>query len=88
MTDPSEISALKASLRGAIQTADALSQLAPAVEALDSHGDVAPDDLDRLARVTAAHALASAALRGLVNTMLARRGLAGAVPAAGAPADE
>ena len=90
MADPNEISALKASLRGAIQTAEALVQLAPSVERIDPQNDLAADDLDRLARVTAAHAIASAALRGLVQTMLARRGLVGAAPAdgGGAPADE
>jgi hypothetical protein len=90
MADPNEISALKASLRGAIQTADALAQLAPSVEAIDPQSDLAADDLDRLARATAAHAIASAALRGLVQTMLARRGLVGAAPGGGggAPADE
>jgi hypothetical protein len=73
MSDPNEIRALKASLRGAIDTAAALAALQPKVDAFDEHGDVTPDDLDELARVTSAHAIASAALRGLVNTMLARR---------------
>jgi hypothetical protein len=73
MSDPNEIRALKASLAGAIDTAAALSALQSKVDALDERGDVAPDLLDELARVSAAHAIASAALRGLINTMLARR---------------
>ncbi len=73
MSDPNEIRALKASLAGAIDTAAALSAIQSKVDALDERGDVAADLLDELARVSAAHAIASTALRGLVNTMLARR---------------
>jgi hypothetical protein len=76
MTDPNEISALKASFRGALHTADALHALQDRVEALDVHSDVTAADLEELSRITAAHALASAALRGLVNTMIARRAVA------------
>jgi hypothetical protein len=76
MTDPNEISALKASFRGALHTADALHALQDRVEALDVHSDVTAADLEELSRITAAHALASAALRGLVNTMVARRAVA------------
>jgi hypothetical protein len=53
-----------------------LSALRDRVESLESHADLRGNDLEDLARVTAAHAIASAALRGLVNTMLARRGAA------------
>ena len=74
MSDPNEIAALKASYKGARGTADALAALEAKIEGLDPHGDLAAADLEELARVTAAHAMASAALRGLVNTMLARRG--------------
>jgi hypothetical protein len=74
MTDANEISALKASFRGALSTADALIALKDRIERLDTAAGVSSTDLDDLARVTAAHAIASAALRGLVNTMLARRG--------------
>ena len=84
MTDSSEIAALKASFRGALRSADALAALSPRVEALDPQADVPPPDLEELSRVTAAHAMASAALRGLVNTMLARRGLGGLAPAGSA----
>jgi hypothetical protein len=74
MTDPNEIAALKAAFRGALQTAESLGGLRERIEALDPHADLAAADLEDLARVTAPHAIASAALRGLVNTMLARRG--------------
>jgi hypothetical protein len=73
MTDPNEIRALKASLRGALDTAGALEALRPRVEAIEEHGDVSAEDLEELSRVTAAHAVASAALRGLVNTIQGRR---------------
>lgn len=73
MADPNEIAALKASYRGALATADALAALKDRIEGIDPHGDVAAADLDEFARVTLAHAIASAALRGLVETMIARR---------------
>jgi hypothetical protein len=76
MSDPNEIAALKASLRGALATADALAALRDRIEAIDGHGDVGAEDLEELSRVTAAHAIASAALRGLVNTMRSRRSVA------------
>ena len=74
MADPSEIAALKASFRGALSTATSLQTLHTKIEALTRDGDLSTDDLEELARVTAAHAIASAALRGLVVTMMARRG--------------
>jgi hypothetical protein len=73
MTDPNEIRALKASLGGAIDTAGALAALQPSVEALDERGEISAEALDELARVSLAHAIASNALRGLIDTMLARR---------------
>jgi hypothetical protein len=73
MSDPNEIRALKASFRGAMDTAGALAALQATIEALDERADIGTDDLEQLARVTAAHAIASAALRGLVNTMQRRR---------------
>ena len=73
MADSNEIAALKASFRGALSTAAALHGLQPTVEAIDPAADIAPADLEELARITAAHAIASAALRGLVETMLRRR---------------
>jgi hypothetical protein len=73
MSDPNEIRALKASFRGALDTAGTLAALQGKIEALDEHGDISGEDLEDLARVTTAHAVASAALRGLVVTMQTRR---------------
>lgn len=73
MTDPSEIAALKASFRGAVGTANTLAGLSERIEKLDAAADIDAADLEELQRITAAHAIASAALRGLVNTMVARR---------------
>jgi hypothetical protein len=78
MADATEIEALKASMRGAREAAGALSDLGARVEAIDSHTDVPPADLDDLQRLTLANALAAQALRGLVETMLRRRGKAAA----------
>lgn len=74
MSDPNEIRALKASFRGVLDTAGTLASLQARVEGLDEHGEVSAEDLEELGRLTAAHAVASAALRGLVNTMQTRRG--------------
>lgn len=76
MMNPNEIAALKASVRGAMETADALRPLATTIESLPAERDVGAEVLEELARVSAAHAMASSALRGFVNTMLARRGTA------------
>ena len=73
MSDPNEIAALKASFRGAVGTADALAALRERVESLDPAAEIDAAVLDDLQRVTIAHAIASAALRGLVNTIVARR---------------
>ena len=75
MTDVNEIRALKASFRGASQTATALAALQQKVEAFDEHAEVSAEMIDELGRVTLAHALASNALRGLVETMRVRRGM-------------
>jgi hypothetical protein len=75
MTDTNEIEALKASLRGALGAAETLAQVKDKVLALDPRGDVGAEDLDELARVSLAHAIAAQALRGLVDTMRARRGV-------------
>jgi hypothetical protein len=74
MADVTEIEALKASLRGAHGAAGALDAIAARVEAADSHSDVPDADLDDLQRLTLANAIAAQALRGLVETMLKRRG--------------
>ena len=73
MSDPNEIAALKSSFRGAMGTAAALAALEQKIERLDPAADIGADDLEELAATTAAHAIASAALRGLVVTMLKRR---------------
>jgi hypothetical protein len=48
------------------------------IASLDPNGEISAEDLEDLARVTAAHAIASAALRGLVETMRSRRGVGAA----------
>jgi hypothetical protein len=74
MADVTEIEALKASLRGARAAAEALAAVAERVDRTDAHADVADADLDELQRLTLANAVAAQALRGLVETMLKRRG--------------
>lgn len=73
MTDVNEIRALKASFRGALDTGRNLVALQARVDALDDHAEIDNDLLEDLARLTSAHAVASTALRGLVNTMRTRR---------------
>jgi hypothetical protein len=74
MADVNEVRALQASFRGAVSTAAALHSLQSKIESLDPTNDVDSELLGEAARVTAAHAVASAALRGLVETMIERRG--------------
>jgi hypothetical protein len=74
MADVTEIEALKASMRGARSSADALAPVAAKVEGIDPPSDVSEADLDDLQRLTLANAIAAQALRGLVETMLKRRG--------------
>lgn len=76
MSDPNEIRALKASLHGALETSGALAALQGKIEALEERGDIDSETLDELGRVAAGHAVASAALRGLVGTMQTRRSAA------------
>lgn len=83
MADPTEIQALGASLRGAILSAQDLSGLATRVHATEPHADVSDGDLDELQRLSLANAVAAQALRGLVETMLKRRGKGAAVAATG-----
>jgi hypothetical protein len=73
MTDRNEIEALKASFRGAMSTSESLAALQEKVESLDPSSDIAAEDLEALARVTLAHAIAAQALRGLIDTMRTRR---------------
>ncbi|MDQ3418004.1 MAG: hypothetical protein M3541_04375 [Acidobacteriota bacterium] len=76
MTDPNEIRALKASLRGVLDSAAALAALQDKLEALDDRGDISPEELDALAAAALGSAVAGAALRGLVGAMQTRRGAA------------
>jgi HAMP domain-containing protein len=73
MADSNEIEALKASFRGALSTAAALAALEDRVLALDPRADIPAEDLDELGRVTLAHAVSSQALRGLIESIRARR---------------
>ena len=73
MADPNELRALKASFQGALDTAAALDALKDKVMALDPNADVSLDDLEELGRITLAHAVSSQALRGLIESMRARR---------------
>ena len=83
MVDLTEIEALKASLRGARRAADALTDVATRVDMADPHSDVSESDLDELRRLTLASAVAAQALRGLVESMLKRRGKLSAVVSEG-----
>ena len=74
MPDLTEIEALKASLRGARRAAEALTEVSTRTEAADPRADVAEGDLDELQRLSLANAVAAQALRGLVESMLKRRG--------------
>jgi hypothetical protein len=76
MADSNEIEALKAAFRGALSTTAALEALTSRIAALDPGHDIGADDLEELARVTLAHAVSAQALRGLVESMRARRGAA------------
>jgi hypothetical protein len=78
MTDPNEIEALKASIRGALASADALKAVAAKVEQFDPLAEVSAADLEELTRLSLANAIAAQALRGLVGTMLARRDMSAA----------
>jgi hypothetical protein len=74
MVDMTEIAALKASLRGARGAAAALGDISGRVDGVSAGTDVADGDLDELQRLTLANAVAAEALRGLVESMLKRRG--------------
>ncbi|PYR89286.1 MAG: hypothetical protein DMF84_25140 [Acidobacteria bacterium] len=74
MADSNEIAALRASMRGVRRSAEALAGMSERVEALDLQSEISDTDLDDLQRLSSAHAVAAQALRGLVHTMLRRRG--------------
>ena len=90
MVDLTEIEALKASLRGARASAVGLDAVAARIETMNPHADVGEGDLDELQRLTLANAVAAQALRGLVESMLKRRGriTAAAVDAGNTGVDE
>lgn len=76
-------------MRGVRRSAAALASMSERVEALDPQSDISDADLDELHRLSSAHAVAAQALRGLVNTMLKRRGkVQEAITGSGAPAEE
>jgi len=74
MVDLTEMDALRSSLRGARATATAFDEVAGRISRTDAHSDVAEADLDELQRLSLANAIAAQALRGLVESMLKRRG--------------
>ena len=74
MPDLTEIEALKASLRGARRAAEALTEVAARTDAADPRSDIGDNDLEDLQRLSLANAVAAQALRGLVESMLKRRG--------------
>jgi hypothetical protein len=76
MADLHEIDALKAAFRGALNTTAPLGTLTDRIAALGPDHDIGSGDLEELARVTLAHAVAAQALRGLVESMRARRSAA------------
>jgi len=74
MSDPNEIEALRASMRGVRRSAEALGGMNERIEALDGQSDISDTDLEDLQRLSSAHAVAAQALRGLVQSILRRRG--------------
>jgi len=81
MADLTEIEALKASLRGAHRAIEAMKDVSTRIDMADPRADVSGADLDELQRLTLANAVAAQALRGLVESMLKRRGKLQAVVA-------
>ena len=73
MADVNELRALKASWLGALETAAALDAIKSKVMDLAPDAQIPSADLEELGRLTLAHAVASQALRGLVEAMRARR---------------
>jgi hypothetical protein len=81
MADPREIDALKASFRGLLTTASALDARKDRVAGMSAAVEPAADDLQELLAVVAAHAVAAAAVRGMLVGMLERRGIGRGQPA-------
>jgi hypothetical protein len=71
MADANQTRALKASFRGALDASASLAAIRERIEGLDDHADLDMSLLEELARLTGAHAVASAALRGLVEAIRA-----------------
>jgi hypothetical protein len=88
MADLTEIEALKASTRGALRAAEALGAVATKVDDIDPRADISDGDLEDLQRLSLANAVAAQALRGLVESMLKRRGKIAAPVAEGSEGEE
>jgi hypothetical protein len=73
MADVNEIRALKASFLGTMDAAAALETIRDRVMSIDPRADISDADLAEMGRLTLAHAVAAQALRGLVESMRARR---------------
>jgi hypothetical protein len=73
MADVNEIRALKAAFLGALDAARALEAMKSRVIDIEPDADIATGDLEELGRLTLAQAVASQALRGLVEAIRARR---------------
>ena len=73
MNDVNETRALKSSFRGALETGSRLAEIRDRVEALDDQTDIDMSLLEDLSRLASAQAVASAALRGLLNAIQTRR---------------
>lgn len=74
MADLNEFQALGSSLRGALRSAEDLTGVASRIQGANARPDISETDLDELQRLSLANAVAAQALRGLVETMLRRRG--------------
>ncbi|HMF62283.1 MAG TPA: hypothetical protein VK595_18020 [Vicinamibacterales bacterium] len=74
MTDRNELQALQAAFRGALVTSASLDALSERINALDSDCELSDGEFEELSRATLAHAVASQALRALVEGMRSRRG--------------
>jgi len=75
MADVNELRALQASLLGALETARALAAIKSKVIDVEPGSDIDSGDLEELGRLALAQAVASQALRGLVEAIRARRGI-------------
>jgi hypothetical protein len=74
MPERGEVEALKASFGGVVSASTVLLDLRGRIEALEPCREVDEALLQDLARAAAGHAVASAALRALVESLMRRRG--------------